>query len=95
MAKRKVKRKKVVRRRVKRTKAPAAKARSFNKAAYIKAYKALQGQVDKAWKKFCLDKKRKASKGVMAKDHQHLLLLLGECNYLARECMRMGPKRRR
>ncbi len=91
MAKR---RKKVSKRRVKKFKATAAKARAYNKAAYAKAFKNLQSQVDKAWKKFCKDRKRKAGPAVMAKDHKQLLLLLGECNYLARECMKMGSKRK-
>lgn len=73
-------------------KAGSAKTSAVTKAAYNKAFKSLKTQVDKAWKKFCLDKKRKASPAVMAKDHKELLLLLGECNYLARECMKMSAK---
>ena len=76
----------------KSSKTPTAKARAFNKAAYHKAFKSLQSQVDKAWKKFCKDKKRKAGAAVMARIHKELLLLLGECNYFARECMRMSTR---
>lgn len=83
MAKRKVKRAK---------KAGAKKATAFNKKAHWNAYKQLQMRADKAWKKFRADVKRNAQSSVIVKDQNHLLLLLGECNYMARECMRFASK---
>jgi hypothetical protein len=99
MAKRKVARKKA--RKTARGRKTAAKARrkkiavksvAFNKKAQWKAYRELQMRADKAWHKFRADVKRNAKSDVLIRDHSHLLLLLGECNYMARECMRIASK---
>ena len=94
MVKRK-KTRKVVKRKVKRAKGAAVKASAFNRKAYWKAYKELQMRADKAWEKFRADVKKNARSDVLIKDHNHLLLLLGECNYMARECMRISAKRKK
>ncbi len=75
----------------------AKKAAEYNRKAQWKAYRELQMRADKAWEKFRNDIKRNASSDILIQDHNHLLLLLGECNYMARECMRIankGKKRR-
>jgi hypothetical protein len=64
----------------------------FNKKAHWKAYKALQTRADKAWNKFRTHVKRNAASSVIIKDQRELLLILAECNYMARECMRMAGK---
>lgn len=92
MAKR---RKKVTRRKAKKI---SAKSSAFNHKAQWKAYRELQMRADKAWDKFRADVKKKARSDILIRDHNHLRLLLGECNYMARECMRIaskGKKRRR
>lgn len=84
---------KVVKRKVSKVKSPsAAKAREFNRKALWKAYKELQARADRAWEKFRDDVKKNARSEILIKDHNHLLLLLGECNYMARECMRISAK---
>ncbi len=105
MAKRKVARKKT--RLSARGKKTAAKAKrkkiavktvEFNRKAQWKAYRELQMRADKAWDKFRADVRKNAKSDILIRDHNHLLLLLGECNYMARECMRIanrGKKGRR
>ena len=51
-------------------------------------YKALEKQIEEAWTKLRNDVRQKASPQTIAKDKNHLLLLLGECNYMVRECAR-------
>ncbi len=89
MAKRKVTRKKV-RKTLKTTK--PAKTAAFNRQAQWKAYRELQMRADKAWEKFRADVRKNAKSDILIRDHNHLLLLLGECNYMARECMRIANK---
>lgn len=84
MAKRKVAKRKTAR------KGDAAKAK--NRKALWDAYRDLQKRADTAWKKFRTDVKRGAKAEVIIKDHNNLLLLLGECNYMARECKRLASK---
>ena len=59
-----------------------------NESIYWKTYRDLQKKVDKAWDKLQMDVKRKAPANVLIRNKNQLLLLLGECNYMARECMR-------
>ena len=61
-----------------------------NRAALWAVYRDLQRKADMAWTKLRTDVQRKASPEVLLEDRNNLLLLLGECNYLAGECMRMG-----
>lgn len=82
----------VKRRKVRKTKGTAAKARAFNWKAHWQAYKKLETKADQAWKKFRTDVKKKAQRKVLIKDQSNLLLLLGECNYMARECMKFTSK---
>lgn len=59
-----------------------------NHASLWKAYKDLQAKIDDAWEKLQTDVKKKASAEVITAHKNQLLLLLGECNYMARECMK-------
>ncbi|HSX14094.1 MAG TPA: hypothetical protein VLE96_06730 [Chlamydiales bacterium] len=59
-----------------------------NHESLWRAYKGLQEKIDDAWKKLQADVKRKAKTDVLTAHKNHLLLLLGECNYMARECMK-------
>ena len=61
-----------------------------NRAALWAVYRDLQKKADMAWSKLRTDVQRKASSEVLLEDRNNLMLLLGECNYLAGECMRMG-----
>lgn len=72
-----------------------AKAIAANRKSQWEAYRSLQKKVDLAWDKLKNDIKKKASPKVLIKGKNELLLLLGECNYMANECMRiMGKKGR-
>jgi hypothetical protein len=73
----------------------AAKSGTFNHKAHWKAYKELQVNAEKAWRKFHKDVLNHAPSNVIMKDHNNLLLILGECNYMARECSRMERKSRK
>jgi hypothetical protein len=87
--------KKAVRKKISKTvqkKKPASQTASYNRQAQWKAYRALQLRADQAWEKFRADVKKNAQSDILIRDHNHLLLLLGECNYMARECMRIANK---
>lgn len=77
-----------------KAKASAAQDREYNRKALWKAYRDLQMRAEKAWEKFHADVKRNAPSEVLIKDRNQLLLMLGECNYMARECMRIANKSR-
>lgn len=58
-----------------------------NKAALWETYHELQKRATDAWNKLRVDMKRKAPMNVLLEDRNHLVLLLGECNYMTQECM--------
>lgn len=95
--------KKAARKRVAKQKAPikksggklATKSTAVNQKAHWTAYKDLQKRVDQAWAQLKNNVKKKASPQVLLRDRNHLLLLLGECNYMARECMRLAAKKKK
>lgn len=60
-----------------------------NQTAHLAVYQDLQKKTDQAWKKLQMDVKRKAPANILMEDGNHLLLLLGECNYMAGECKRI------
>ncbi|MBS0625193.1 MAG: hypothetical protein JSS32_04010 [Verrucomicrobia bacterium] len=100
--KRKVKARKTTRRKVARkktsNKSANRKAAAHNRQAQWQAYKHLEAQIDKAWAKLRHDVKKKASPQILMKDKNHLTLLLGECNYMLRQCVRqfgMAKRKRR
>lgn len=97
MAKRKIARKRKAsrkRRSPRRRKSKAsAKGFSANWKAQWKAYKDMQKKVNTAWSKLQTHAKQKASPQTILRDRNNLLLLLGECNYLSRECMRCARVR--
>jgi hypothetical protein len=64
------------------------KAPLSNHDSLWNAYKGLQQRIDVAWKKLQTDVKRNAPVDVITAHKNQLLLLLGECNYMARECMK-------
>lgn len=94
---RKSKTRKVKRKGARRVKRTNVKAIAKNRKALWGTYQSLQKKVDVAWAKVRSDIKRKAKPQILIRDRNHLLLLLGECNYMARECMRFtrGKARRR
>lgn len=86
------------RRKARKTRKEAAaskKSVTFNRSAQWKAYRQLQMQADRAWKRFREHVKNHAKSDVLIRDNNHMLLLLGECNYMARECMRIAMKKKR
>ena len=77
----------------KRQKGATSKSgKEFNRNAQWKAYRQLQMQADRAWEKFRSDVKSNARSDILVRDNNQLLLLLAECNYMARECMRIANK---
>ena len=87
---------KVAKKKSSRSKGAAQKSLAVNKKAQWNAYRSLQSKVDKAYEKLKSDVKKKAAPKILIRDKNQLLLLLGECNYMARECVRMsssGKKR--
>ena len=73
----------------------ASNSLTINRKAHWDAYKQLQKRCGQAWKKLQADVKRKASPDVIVRDKNHLLLLLGECDYMARECMQFSSRKKR
>lgn len=63
-------------------------AKIANRNALWQAYRDLQKRADEAWAKFRNDVHNHAHSEVLIQDNNQLLLLLGECDYMARECMR-------
>lgn len=55
-----------------------------------KTYRTLQKKVEQSWDKLQEDVRNKQPAHVVLDSKNHLLLLLGECNYMARECMRLA-----
>jgi hypothetical protein len=102
MAKRIVRKKKTKapakkRKAVKHRKKAAPKGRlsrddQLNKKAYWAVFKALQKKADLAWEKLRANVKRQAKAEIILKSRNELLLLLGECDYMARECKKVTPK---
>lgn len=64
-----------------------------NLGAYWNVYRELQKKIDQAWVKLRSDVKKKASSHVILEDRNNLMLLLGECNYMAEECKRIINKK--
>lgn len=60
-----------------------------NRKAHWAVYRELQKKASKALAKLRSDANRRVSPEVLLQDRNNLLLLLGECNYLASECMRI------
>ena len=73
-----------------RKKAISSNSLQENQKAHFEAYRKLQKQIDTAWKNLQSDVKKNASADVLIQNKNHLLLLLGECNYMTRECMRLS-----
>jgi hypothetical protein len=70
----------------KTTMSPADK----NREAQWKVYHHLRSKADAAIAKLTADMKRKAPADVILKDRNELLLILGECHYMASECSRFS-----
>jgi alcohol dehydrogenase class IV len=101
--------KKTVKRRVaSKKKAPARKRRKvsakvvelrkevkINESAQWTAYQQLQRQIERAWHQLRTDVEHNANPHELIRDKNELLLLLGECNYMASECMRVNAKKKR
>ena len=94
MVKRTIRKKTKKVKRVIRRRKPVKKAKKANSRVHWDAYKKLQKRVDEAWVKLRKNVKKKASPQILVQDKNHLLLLLGECNYMARECTRWARKRK-
>ena len=60
-----------------------------NQKSQWAAYKNLQHRIHLAWDILQKDIKKNAPEEVLIAHKNHLLLLLGECNYMARECMNL------
>ena len=86
------KKKRVTRKTTRKKTITSKKSVASNQKAHWKTYRDLQKKVDRAWDKLQADVKRKASPNVLIRNKNQLLLLLGECNYMARECMRCASK---
>ena len=52
-------------------------------------YQGLHKQALQAWEKLKHDVDSRAAPDILIRDRHNLLLLLGECNYIAGECMRI------
>jgi hypothetical protein len=64
-----------------------AKQFALNMKKPLRAYREIERKIDKTWKKLRSDVKRR-SRNAIEKGRNDLLMLLGECNYMAKECAR-------
>jgi hypothetical protein len=64
-----------------------------NRKAHWSVYQDLQKKADRAWEKLRADVHRHAPPHILLEDRDNLLLLLGECNYMAGECVRISNSR--
>ncbi len=78
-----------IRRKSKR-RSPNASANAKNRKALWGTYREMEKKIHKAYAKIRTDLKRKASPQIILQDRNQLLLLLGECNYMAKEWMRFA-----
>jgi len=62
---------------------------------YVKMWHKMEKRLDKAFKKLKNDVAKSKNIKVIQKDKNDLLLLLGECNYLSRECSQLGKLERK
>ncbi|MBF8262915.1 MAG: hypothetical protein HW387_580 [Parachlamydiales bacterium] len=62
--------------------------------APLHAYHTLEKKIDKTWQKLRDDVKSRSRKAIL-KGRRDLLLLLGECNYMASECARCLKSKKR
>ncbi|HSX25467.1 MAG TPA: hypothetical protein VLE89_00480 [Chlamydiales bacterium] len=85
----------MAKRKKRKAKQKTGKWGAANRKTHWKAYKALQMKVDKAWSKLKTDVKRKVKTQTLIRDKNNLLLLLGECNYMARECARIVSRHKK
>jgi len=66
-----------------------------NRKAHWKAFRDLQKEASKAWLKLQKDVRRKAAPSLLVQDRNRLALLLGECDYMIRECMDFAMRAQR
>ncbi|MGB7978077.1 MAG: hypothetical protein WCF19_02825 [Chlamydiales bacterium] len=85
--------KKTIRKKIAKT--AIDRAAAFNQKAQWQAYQELQTRANDAWDQLRKDVKKNAKSNILIRDHNRLLLLLGECNYMAGECMRIAAKGKR
>ena len=57
---------------------------------YVKMWMNMEKRLDKAFKKLKSDVSKSKNIKIIQKDKNDLLLLLGECNYLSRECAQLS-----
>ena len=82
----------MAKRRVQKKRSTKAKQETaFNMESPLKAYKTLEKEIHRAWKQLRKDCKRRDRTAIL-KDRDNLLLLLGECDYMAREWKRVIQK---
>ena len=89
------KRKKIRKRTMKSGIAARRAAATTNNRAQWAAYKDLQTKIDQAWGKLRAHIKHKVNPYILMRDKNHLMLLLGECNYMTRECIRCSSHKNR
>ncbi len=63
-----------------------------NQAIQWSTYQRLQKQVDQAWNTLQRNVREQAPVQAINRAKNDLLLLLGECNYMARECTRLAQQ---
>ena len=69
---------------------PSEKEMSYNMKAQWTAYRQLRAAADNAWEKLRSDVHHKASLNQLIRDRNDLALILGECDYMARECISLN-----
>jgi hypothetical protein len=69
---------------------PKEQSGLLNRKLYWKAFRELKAKADKAYKRLQSSMKKKSDPATLLRHRNELLLLLGEANYMAKECARLA-----
>jgi len=90
MIKRKKAKKIIKKRTVRRTRRKSKKALSPSASAYWASFRELQERANQAVARLQASIKRNAAPEILMQEQKNLMLILGECEYMTRECKKMA-----
>lgn len=73
----------------------SARIKTIRPQGHWNTYHQLHRQVNQAWNQFQACVENRANPETVAKAKNYLMLLLGECNYMARQCKQLAAQSRR
>ena len=73
----------------------SARTKTIRPQGHWNTYHQLHRQVNQAWNQFQACVENQANPETIAKAKNYLMLLLGECNYMAQQCKQLAARSRR